>query len=488
MHFYKKPWLDPLEENAVSYDLTDSLNGVKNTNGSQSLPENVPILSSAGSQFVLFPYPKKGHAEQLGIHNFPVRHRGQKVETDFDHLSFQLTAEMHEIIARVQELEQALDDPANVWKRLREAWLFAEDNKKPKMSEIVKQASELAPHIRELEKKIRRILRRDREKIQLDRVQEMDRASMRWLSKQPGKDLAQRAGADQRILAITRKENFDTVENRVLHSYVLLAERVSRVWLDEHPNAKATNRYALVEKLRTITQNFAKELKRLGVGFADANITPNYVLMQDKNYKEIYNAWQRLINRDLVEDELWAWQGEIWTDFCALAIVLSMNDLPEAELIAQAPIVWNDTSDHGRWFFLHQPLAIFWLRDSKRIVEVFSRPQQRKTNQITRAVISLKISDQDGDGTPREVLVWTPHNLRKSDFKKDATEAAKLIGPLPSYEGNVKSGLILVPSHGEYEHCVAQDRGKQVDLIALSASGVSLGRGMHKIAEILRLQ
>ena len=115
------------------------------------------------------------------------------------------------------------------------------------MSEIVKQASELAPHIRELEKKIRRILRRDREKIQLDRVQEMDRASMRWLSKQPGKNLAQRAGADQRILAITRKENFDTVENRVLHSYVLLAERVSRIWLDEHPNAKSTNRYESVE-------------------------------------------------------------------------------------------------------------------------------------------------------------------------------------------------------------------------------------------------
>jgi hypothetical protein len=121
-------------------------------------------------------------------------------------------------------------------------------------------------------------------------------------------------------------------------------------------------------------------------------------------------------------------------------------------------------------------------------VEVFSRPQKRKTNQKTRAVISLKISDQDGDGTPREVLVWTPHTLQKSDFKKDVTEAAKLIGPLPSYEGNVKSGLVLIPSHGEYAHSVAKDKGKQVDLIALSASGVSLGKGMHKIAEILRLQ
>ena len=289
MAFYKKPWTDPLTREDIKFSLTDSLNGIDSGIAGRDFAENIHVLTSAKKSFVVFPYPKKGYSDQLGIRNFPVRHRGQKVESDLDQVSFQLTAEMHNMIARVQELEQALDDPSNVWKRLREAWLFAEDSKKPKISEIVRQASKITPHIKDLEKKIRRILRRDREKIQLDRVQEMDRASMRWLSRQPGKTLAQRAGSDQRILAIVRKENFDTLENRVLHAYVLLAERVAQVWMDEHPKASATKRYELVDKFRKFSRNFARQLKGMGVGKAEANTTPNYVLMQDRNYKEVYD-------------------------------------------------------------------------------------------------------------------------------------------------------------------------------------------------------
>ena len=116
-------------------------------------------------------------------------------------------------------------------------------------------------------------MRRDREKVQLDRVQEMDRASMRWLSRQPGNTLAQRAGSDQRVMAIVRKENFDTVENRVVHSYTLLAEKFARIWLTDHPKAQATQRYKLVEKLQKKSRNFANELSQLGVGKADTNVT-----------------------------------------------------------------------------------------------------------------------------------------------------------------------------------------------------------------------
>lgn len=488
MTFYNKPWRDPFDKNMVGFSLTDSLNGViERSTNREGIPEHVPVLISDEQKFVLFPYPKKGHSKELGISNFPIRHRGQKVETSLDQLSFNLTAEMHNMISRVQELEDALDDPANVWTRLRSSWLHAEDNSKPKMAEIVKQASRVAPYLNNLEKTIRRILRRDREKIQLSRVQEMDRASMRWLSRQPGNSLAERAGSDQRILAIVRKENFDTIENRVLHAYVKLAELIAKIWLDEHPRAISTKRYNLVDKFRKMTRNFSRELKNLGVGIAEANITPNYVLMQDKNYREIYDAWQRLIKRDLIEDELWAWQGEIWTDFCALAIVLSMNDLPEAELIAQAPIVWNETSDHGRWFHLHQPLAIYWLRDSKRIIEVFVRPEKRSINQKTRSSISLKISDQDG-GVPREVLVWTIHNLARSSFSEDTSEAAQFVGPIPSNMSNIKTGIILVPAHGDYEHHSVTFKGKSINLVAFDPSGISLGKGMKKIAEILRAQ
>ena len=98
---------------------------------------------------------------------------------------------MNNLIARVQELEEALDDPAYVWNRLREAWRNAEEDDLAFLRLLFRLAHEA--FFEGLGKKIRRMLRREREKVQLDRVQEMDRASMRWLSKQPGTTLEQRA-------------------------------------------------------------------------------------------------------------------------------------------------------------------------------------------------------------------------------------------------------------------------------------------------------
>jgi hypothetical protein len=488
MEYFSRPWGKRLQHNEIGFLLSDSLNGEASNVAPQSVPDRVPVLYSEPSSFVLLPYPKKGRSQTLGIEGFPVRHRGQPLETELDQRSFELTGEMNKLIARVQELEEALDDPANVWQRLRQAWRNAEDDNKPRMSEIVRQASFINSYLKDLEKKIRRILRREREKTQLDRVQEMDRASLRWISRQPGKTLAQRAGADQRIMAIIRKENFDTLENRVVHSYSILAERVARTWLDNHPKAKSTSRYKRVDKLRKTTRNFARELKKYGVGTTTADFAPNYVLMQDRNYKGVYCAWLRLIRQDHELDDLWSWQGQTWIDFCALAIVLSLNDLAEAELVAQSPIVWNHTGLQGRFFETHQPLAIFWLRETGLVVEVMVRPDGRKINQLTRSVVTMKITEQVGDGLAREILVWTPHNFDRSDFDEDAQNAADLIHPIPSNLANVERGLILIPSHGDYQHSVSRKGNKQVDLVAFAPSGNALGKGMKKIADILKSQ
>ena len=88
----------------------------------------------------------------------------------------------------------------------------------------------------------------------------MDRASMRWLSKQPGTTLAQRGGSDQRVLAIVRK-NFDTLENRVLHAYLLLAENKASAWIAEHQRAKDSNRFKVGEKFKKVAKLFGAELK-----------------------------------------------------------------------------------------------------------------------------------------------------------------------------------------------------------------------------------
>ncbi len=496
-NYLRKPWGRYIKSDEIAFDPSDNIIGVSSEDDQSDVNDNITILTYRTDRFNLYPYPKSGTQTALGIIGFPVRYRGKPnlsedgeviFESDAEAYSFQLTKEMNNLIARVQELEEALDDPADVWNRLREAWRNAEEEEEPRISEIVNQAGQMRPFLKDLEKKIRRMLRREREKVQLDRIQEMDRASMRWLSKQPGTTLAQRAGSDQRILAIVRNENFDTLENRVLHAYLKLAEREASEWLAVHKRAHETQRYKSVEKLKKVCKSFSHELRRLGVGLATAIITPNYVLSLDKNYKEVHDSWRRLLRNKIDLDDLWSWQGEIWTDFCALSIVLSLNELNEAELISQSPIIWKETPDHGRWFDQYQPFAIFWLRETKRIVEVIVRPKENKLASMLRSSILLRVTEQDGSIEPKLVAVWTTHNLTQSNFENDAKMAAQHIAPLKSMHANLKNGIILTPSHGEFVHTQAQQGDKQVDLVALDSFGASLRFGMNKISSILRSQ
>ena len=63
------------------------------------------------------------------------------------------------------------------------------------------------------------------EEPQVPRAEE---ASPLGLVRQPGETLAERAGPSQRIRAVTRHQNFDTLENQVLRSYAELARSVAR--------------------------------------------------------------------------------------------------------------------------------------------------------------------------------------------------------------------------------------------------------------------
>ena len=65
-------------------------------------------------------------------------------------------------------------------------------------------------------------------------MQEVDRQSMAWLIRQPGETIAERGGDRQRIQAVVREENFNTLENRILLSYAQMAHHVARDYRDLH--------------------------------------------------------------------------------------------------------------------------------------------------------------------------------------------------------------------------------------------------------------
>lgn len=464
--------------------------------GDRSRDAAAPLMRAGrGSDrrvLLLHPYPKRARATQPERVGFPVRLApGQAPREGHpeDEAAAAALRRMNEVLARVQELEEALDDPAHVWARLREAWRRAEDESRPRMAEIVRQSREMPVLLRDLETRIRRVLRRALERVPLDRVQEMDRASMRWLVRQPGRTIAERAGSDQRILATVRKENFDTLENRVLRAYAGLAAAVAREWMDEHPKARDSDRYKSVERHRKRCSRLDRALKGMGVQVASPGLTPNYVLMEDRAYREVFRAWMKLVKRRQAEDDLWAWQAQTWTDFCVLAIALALDALEESELIAQSPMVWRGEAVQGRWFDQDRPLAVFWLRETGRIVELQSRPERPGTPLfLCRAHVALRIQDPSSQDLDRKVAVWTPHAMTRLDLPSTAAATCRRLDAIrPHCQVEVlRDGLVLTPAHEVPSTQHADGRTSRSTAIALDGSGVALAQGLAALQDFVR--
>lgn len=495
-----RPWSN-YKKDEVPFTVNDCLVSEERGNV-KSDQKGVIILSGAIAgekcKIILHPYPKKENGVNPDRVSFPIRPKNVKdaqvdpSQSDIkDVLSFNTLVRMNQTLARVQELSSSLEDPENVWERLRIAWNRAKDEEDPLMAEIVKQANNLSDTIRLLSKKIRKVLRRKRELTPLDRAQEMDRQSMIWFSRQPGRNTPERAGSKQRVLSIVREENFDTLENRVFRSYLELAVKISKEWLLQHKNfSKSNEKFQLVSSYSKQCQILAQFLIERGVSKTASNISPNYVLMQDKYYKSIYDAWILLLNREKALDDLWAWQAQTWTDFCVLSIILALDEMEESELIAQSPIIWRTEAYTGRWFEQERPIAVFWLRETGRIVEVQSRPEAPGQQLLaSRAHVALKINDpkMSEDHPPRRVSVWTPHSFSELDLNSSADECLSRLKEVQRLRAPdvLHNGLVLIPAIHKAGSVTKRDGKISVNAIGIGPSGKFLAQGISALQKFI---
>jgi len=312
---------------------------------------------------------------------------------------------------------------------------------------------------------------------------------MLWLVRRPGRNSAERAGPSQRVLAVARHENFDTLENRVLRAYVRLARFVARRWLREHAGASRHGRARAVDAFARTCRRLDRELEALGVGVAEPGATPNYVLTEDRDYREVRENWLRLLRQETLEDDLWAWQAQSWTDFCVLAVTLTLQGMRGSELVAQSPLVWLEEARAGRRFLHDRPLAVFHLRRENLVVEVQARPDAISEMQyLTRAWVWLRLTDLSTQDIPRRMPVWTPHAFAPPPAEEAAREAARFLAVAARHRRSesMRDGVVLLPAHGRSNAAEAQEAGARVAAIALGASGEPLGEGMRALADFIR--
>ncbi len=391
---------------------------------------------------------------------------------------------LEQTMTRVHELEIANDDPINIWGRLARLWHKAENETKPLVSEIVLQSLYMPRHLRDIMERLRRVLRRERAMVPIDRVQEMDQASMIWLTRQPGNTLPERAGPSQRVQAVVRDESHDTGENRVVHAWCKLADAAAKDWLRHNEHARVSQRYADVCRLRQVARTGNRDLAEYGVGIAAEDQLPNFVLTQDPDYREVYEAWRRLLNDKRRLDELWAWQGRIWSDFCALAITLAVRSIQGSRLVATSPVVLFPDHDRGAWFGADRPLAVYFLEKQQLVVEVQYRPKYvDKPRDAFAAPIWLRIGTLIGLDNPRRIPVWPRLVFSPVNLEHEANDCSENLANLAG-QAFVYKALILhsEPTTGLAES--ASDTPK-VTSIGIAPFGQPLLEGFTHIAQLI---
>ena len=159
---------------------------------------------------------------------------------------------------------------------------------------------------------IRKVLKREREKVPIGREQQVDSHCLRWLTRQPGYAPVEKAGARQEILGVVRRENFDTLENRVLKDFLQRCLALSSMYLRKYEQTWPNDENVIK----------VKRLKGLCIGALNLPVfekvkaiadlpQPNYVLQQDRLYSRIWGEYLKILREEDVAERMWNLRREV---------------------------------------------------------------------------------------------------------------------------------------------------------------------------------
>jgi hypothetical protein len=216
---------------------------------------------------------------------------------------------------------------------------------------ICEIADETKPEIEAIVKQPRKVLQRKHAQVGLDRLQEMDIASLMDYARRPGESALLKAGDRQRLMAVVREETANTLENRVVKDFCRRARNVAKLYVAEccswcrkgHSETcdrkdKPKCRSRRVEEV----DSFARICDRWLTAAELAPVTvlqspcrmPNYALLQNVRYVKVWDYYQRLLNQEDIRDQTWCWKRQAWTDYVR---ILMMHVMSEFTLDGEAP-------------------------------------------------------------------------------------------------------------------------------------------------------
>lgn len=211
---------------------------------------------------------------------------------------------------------------------------LSDETREPRMALIVDIAERIQRRITFIVQAARKILLRERKMINAGKIEESDSNCLRWLIRQPGNSIPQKAAANrQQLLGIARRESYDTLENRVLRDFLLRCEQEGRRYLNSEVGQDILLRQS---KRRELVNNYSFLCKKLYGAAHLENVLPppsaprpNYVLQNDYRYRQVWQNYVRLLKKEEEEDRLWDWQSRTWSDVARFLVCIAIFQLSQ---------------------------------------------------------------------------------------------------------------------------------------------------------------
>jgi hypothetical protein len=202
---------------------------------------------------------------------------------------------------------------------------FSDQKQQPRMALIVKISQSMNKQIALTVRSARRILKRKREMVPVDRLAEMDMACIRWQARQPGRDIVEKAGLNnQTLLGIAREESFNTLENRVLKEFIGRCRDEAKKYIKNEVgsdvNLKGSLRYSQVREFQNRCDELYKDEKFSNVKEPPTSFQTNYVLQNDIRYRKVWTNYLKILRKENEKDQVWDWQSRTWADVARLLI------------------------------------------------------------------------------------------------------------------------------------------------------------------------
>lgn len=385
-----------------------------------------------------------------GIDRPPTAGMGDEDEDEQDTPGARLHRFLRTIRARMLDFETVLSKGLDPWDHIPDLWLDPHAPRDPTMDVLVRHAREHRVAWGNLAEHPRRLLNRRRELVPLPRVDELDVPCMQWLSRQPGQTLAERAGGRQRIMALARYENRNTLENRVFLDLMARSVAAARDYdaMNKGREGRKRQRDSLriesVRAYRRECRRIHQELDMQGVPRPTEPVQPNHVLLDDVRYRKVWTARKEIILREREIDNLWRWQRRSWTEFCKATVAVSLVRLDGVQHFFTAPMFVTDEHQRGCFLVHDDPMIVVGHLERGWVAELLSGNSDVVSPKYRELCASFWLRCADLNGGDYVYLpVWTVHAVGEQCHLRELVNSANMAFRMLRDRDQLAGGIVL---------------------------------------------